>query len=52
MSRPPLAFPASDPTFTELFDDGESGGHGDLLAGDHVYTIDTDRHTQRQLRYG
>ena len=40
MARPPLAFPTGDPAFAELYDDGEQGNHGDLLAGDGVYTFD------------
>jgi hypothetical protein len=40
MARPPLAFPFGDPAFTQLYDDGEPGEHGDLLAGNGVYTFD------------
>jgi hypothetical protein len=41
MPRLPLVFPTGDPALTERFDDRDSGGYGDLLAGDHGCPVDT-----------
>jgi hypothetical protein len=47
MGRGPLAFPSGDPGSVRLYDDGT---HGDIIAGDGIYTFDriATRKNERQ----